>query len=195
MALSTGWPLRQACPTDEQEETFPNAGTLLKDVRLMSLAYSKQNQNSMPLHISRNWIAVTRPLSWVLMGTMITIALPAIAQSAPAPNDLTIAQASQGQSMTATTQEFVNLLSEGNFEAASQYLHPVFRQNWSPAQMQDNWQGLQEQTGAFKQFGSIEQADESVVLVSTEFENVTDTLVVIFDETQQWIVGVDFPEQ
>ncbi|MBD3882363.1 DUF3887 domain-containing protein [Phormidium tenue FACHB-886] len=132
---------------------------------------------------------VVAPLA---LGFVAATAQPSIAQTAPLAES--IAQTPSTDSMPAIAEKFVTLSSQGDFVGASQYLHPTMRQNWSPTDMENAWRTLQERTGAFQQFLSYEQAGNDVVLVSTQFENVTDDLVVIFDDTQQWIVGVDFPQ-
>jgi Protein of unknown function (DUF3887) len=124
------------------------------------------------------------------------IAAPASAQTAPlsiAP--LSIAQAAPASgSMPALAEEFVTLAAQGDFVGAWQYLHPSLRQSWSPVDMQSTWRSLQDRTGAFQQFLSYQETGDNVVLVKTQFENVTDDLVVIFDDSHQWIVGIDFPQ-
>lgn len=159
------------------------------------------------MYFSGLWMPVTlvtKPtvkLFSVLLTTAVTVAaIPAIAQpnsvqpSSGQPDRL-IAQASSAQSMPAIAEAFVTLSAQGNFVEAWQYLHPSLRETWSPVGMQSAWHNLQERTGAFKQFLSFSQSSNDVVLVNTQFENVTDDLIVIFDDSQQWIVGVDFPEQ
>jgi uncharacterized protein YfaT (DUF1175 family) len=97
--------------------------------------------------------------------------------------------------MTTLAEEFVNRIAQGDFAAASQYLHPTLRQSWSQANMQQSWESLQQRTGAFQQVVSFDQASDSVVLAQTKFANLTDDLVIIFDDSHQWIIGVDFPTQ
>jgi Protein of unknown function (DUF3887) len=119
------------------------------------------------------------------------IAAPAIAQTAP----ISIAQSAPASgSMPALAEEFVTLAAQGNFVEAWQYLHPSLRQTWSPVEMQSSWRTLQDRTGAFQQFLSYQETENNVVLIKTQFENVTDDLVVIFDDSHQWIVGIDFPQ-
>jgi hypothetical protein len=106
-----------------------------------------------------------------------------------------IAQAPQPRPITAIAEEFVNLTAKGDFVAAWQYIHPSLRTTWSPVDMQQSWHSIQDRTGAFQRFISFRQDQQSVVLVDTQFEQVTDNIIVIFDDTQQWIVGVDFPQE
>jgi hypothetical protein len=126
----------------------------------------------------------------------LAVAAPALA----APVADSIAQASPDaqvpleQSMPAIAEKFLTLSVQGDFTNAWQYLHPTLRENWSPTEMQTAWQDLQGRTGEFQQFLSYQQTDENVVLVNTQFANVTDDLIVIFDDSHQWIVGVDFPQ-
>ncbi|NJR66865.1 MAG: DUF3887 domain-containing protein [Leptolyngbyaceae cyanobacterium CRU_2_3] len=166
----------------------------------------------MPLHSSLIWILSSAKNS-ALLSLLLTTAigssiLPAIAQasslsastlpasgSTDAGSTYKVAQANQPKPMTTIAEEFMNLTAQGDFVGASQYLDPTFRQTWLPADMQQSWENLQQRAGAFRQVLSFEQADASIVLANTQFENLTDDLVIIFDDSRQWIVGVDFPEQ
>ncbi|HEY9643857.1 MAG TPA: DUF3887 domain-containing protein [Coleofasciculaceae cyanobacterium] len=152
----------------------------------------------MQLHSSLSGMSLVKFGSLLLTAAIGISALPAIAQSSPSTPSRSadeIAQASQPKPMTTIAEEFVNLAAQGDFAAASQYLHPSLRQTWSPADMQQSWENLEQRTGAFQQVLSFKQADASVVLANTKFENLTDDLVIIFDDSHQWIVGVDFPAQ
>lgn len=137
------------------------------------------------------------PSCAALLAAAIATALPTIAQPVAAQGlqPAEIAQASAAKPMTTIAEEFVNLAAKGDYAAASQYLHPTLRQNWTTQDMQRSWESLQQRTGAFQTFLGSQQADNKVVLVNTQFANVTDDLVIIFDDTEQWIVGVDFPQQ
>lgn len=106
-----------------------------------------------------------------------------------------VAQSGNREQMSAIAQDFIQMVAAGNFEGAAQFLNPNFRSSWTPAQMQENWNYLQAATGAYRQVVGTDASGGNVVLVKTEFENVTDDVVVIFDESGQTIVGVDFPQQ
>ncbi len=127
----------------------------------------------------------------LMLPCWLALPIASIAQPSITP----IAQAAQPKPMTTLAEEFVTLAAKGDFVTAWQYVHPSLRTTWSPVDMQQGWHDLQDRTGAFQQFISFRQADQSVVLVNTQFEKVTDNLIVIFDDTHRWIVGIDFPQK
>ncbi|MBW4658271.1 MAG: DUF3887 domain-containing protein [Drouetiella hepatica Uher 2000/2452] len=143
------------------------------------------------------------PFSWMALSAISASAMAAspdlLAQTPLAQTSLAqtvqLSQATPTKPMTTRAEEFVNLTAKGDFVGAWQYIHPSLRTTWSPVDMQQSWHDLQNRTGAFQQFNSFRQDDQSVVLVNTQFEKVTDNLIIIFDDTRQWIVGVDFPQE
>ncbi|MDJ0714011.1 MAG: DUF3887 domain-containing protein [Prochloraceae cyanobacterium] len=96
------------------------------------------------------------------------------------------------------SEKVVNALAARDFARARGYLHPFLKQEIFPEQVQQKWQQLLLQTGAFerqvktevRQSSSTENMD--IVLVTIEFEKVTDNLIVIFDRDKK-IIGIDFP--
>jgi Protein of unknown function (DUF3887) len=88
-------------------------------------------------------------------------------------------------------EAFVDALSKKQFERATKDLNREMKQEWSSINAQQYWQDLQKSTGKFeKRVKST--VDENLVLVTIQFDKVTEDLFVIFDE-QGNIVGVDFP--
>ncbi|HEY9627696.1 MAG TPA: DUF3887 domain-containing protein [Coleofasciculaceae cyanobacterium] len=160
--------------------------------------------NPMPQHSSIARIALMQPC---LLACAMSIALlpvkaqPTVPVSLPvslAQPALSIAQAPpvpQTRPIEAVAEEFANLIVQGDFVQAWQYIHPSLRESWSPVDMQESWHDLQDRTGAFKQFTTFREDGETVVLADTQFERISDNLVIIFDDTRQWIVGVDFPQE
>lgn len=154
------------------------------------------------------WLALSAISAYAMAASLDPLAQTLLAQTSLAQTSLAqtslaqtplnqaiqLSQATPSQPMTTRAEEFVTLAAKGDFVGAWQYIHPSLRTTWSPVDMQQGWHDLQNRTGAFQQFNSFRQDDQSVVLVNTQFEKVTDNLIIIFDDTRQWIVGVDFPQ-
>lgn len=95
-------------------------------------------------------------------------------------------------------QKVVDALATRDFASARGYLHPFLKKDIFPQQMQKEWQQLLLETGPFqrrvktqvREGSSIDNID--VVLVTIEFEKLTDKLLVIFDRDKR-IIGIDFP--
>ncbi|NJP20059.1 MAG: DUF3887 domain-containing protein [Hydrococcus sp. CRU_1_1] len=88
-------------------------------------------------------------------------------------------------------EAFVDALSEKHFDKATKDLNRDMKQEWSSINAQQYWQDLQRATGKFeKRVKST--VDDNLVLVTIQFDKVTEDLFVIFDG-QGNIVGVDFP--
>ena len=92
----------------------------------------------------------------------------------------------------------VDALAARDFASARGYLHPFLKKEIFPQQVQKKWQQLLLETGPFqkrvktqvRKGSSMDNID--VVLVTIEFEKVTDNLMVIFDRDKR-IIGLDFP--
>ncbi|MBI4784459.1 MAG: DUF3887 domain-containing protein [Oscillatoriophycideae cyanobacterium NC_groundwater_1537_Pr4_S-0.65um_50_18] len=154
----------------------------------------------MSQHSSIARIALMQPclLACALSIALLPVKAQPIAPVSLAQPALSIAQAPavpQTRPIAAVAEEFANLMVQGDFVQAWQYIHPSLRTSWSPVDMQESWHDLQDRTGAFKQFTTFREDGETVVLADTQFEKVSDNLVIIFDDTRQWIVGVDFPQE
>jgi len=95
-------------------------------------------------------------------------------------------------------RDFVVALSAGQFVTARSFLSLPKQEEFSAAALRAKWQELQRQTGSFVQVGrvlEVDRADDTrLVLVSTEFRDVTDALFVILN-TNNEIVGVNFPQE
>lgn len=93
-------------------------------------------------------------------------------------------------------RRFVQSLIEGRFLAASGLLSPELQLEIPAPTLQIKWQRLQRSTGNVQAIRKVLLAegssDQKLVLVTTEFTRLTDSLFVILDATNQ-IVGVDFP--
>lgn len=94
-------------------------------------------------------------------------------------------------------RDFVTALSAGQFVAARSFLSLPMQEDFSAASLQTQWTQLQRRTGAFvevRRVVEVDRGDEAfLVLVNTEFEEVTDSLFVILN-THNEIVGVNFPQ-
>ena len=93
----------------------------------------------------------------------------------------------------------VNSVAANDFPKARGYLHPFLKTDIFPQQVEQKWQNLLQQTGPFTKIVDVEVRPGStvdqvdVVLVTIEFEKVTDDMLVIFDDARR-IVNIDFPE-
>ncbi|NJQ98978.1 MAG: DUF3887 domain-containing protein [Hydrococcus sp. CSU_1_8] len=96
-------------------------------------------------------------------------------------------------------QEFVNALVAEDYPQARGYLHPLLKAEAFPEKVQQKWENLLKITGPYKQQVGYEVRKGSdgdgvdVVLVTLEFEKVSEDLFLVFDDQKQ-IVSVDFPD-
>jgi len=96
-------------------------------------------------------------------------------------------------------EKVVEALAAEDFARARGYLHPFLKTEIFPQEIQTKWNALQTRTGPFQRQVSTEVRsgssvdDVDVVLVTIEFEKVTDDLIFMFDDQKQ-IVGIDFVE-
>jgi hypothetical protein len=103
------------------------------------------------------------------------------------------------ESIEEIAEKFVDDLGAQDFVKVRGYMHPYLKEAILPEQIQQKWEELQTVTGRFqRRLGSkvmkgsdIDNAD--LVLVTIEFEKVTDELIVTFDRDKK-IIGVNFPE-
>ncbi|MGB3238642.1 MAG: DUF3887 domain-containing protein [Geitlerinemataceae cyanobacterium] len=124
-------------------------------------------------------------LSAVLVGGIVPPG--AIAAVAASPSVV-----AQNLDIQATAEQFVDSLAVDDIESAHNLLNPLVQKDWSEDMMQQSWQDLLAVTGEFQErLGS--QVEGQVVLVTVEFESVTNDVIVIFDESGQ-IIGFDFPK-
>ena len=95
-------------------------------------------------------------------------------------------------------EKVVDALAKRDFASARGYLHPFLKTEIFPQQVEDKWEKLLLETGSFRKrlktqtrnSSSVDNMD--VVLVTVNFEKVTDNLIVIFDNDKR-IIGIDFP--
>ncbi|HIK32389.1 MAG TPA: DUF3887 domain-containing protein [Oscillatoriales cyanobacterium M59_W2019_021] len=91
-----------------------------------------------------------------------------------------------------TAEQFVDALAAGDIESAREFLNPVVKKDWSESAMRQNWQDVLAMTGAFQNRLSS-RVENEVVIVTAQFENQTNDILVIFDESGQ-VIGFDVPE-
>jgi hypothetical protein len=93
-------------------------------------------------------------------------------------------------------RQFVEDLGKGRYVAARALLGPELQEEISAPKLQIKWQNLQRLTGDFEAVNQVLRAestlDSKLVLVTTRFRRLTDSLFVILDASNR-IVGVDFP--
>ena len=97
---------------------------------------------------------------------------------------------------TKVVQSFMDYILRGHFISARSYLSPEMQEELTPAVLQEKWQNLQKLTGNALNVSDIvlteTAGDEKLVLVTTQFTRLTDTIFVILD-TDNKIVNLDFP--
>ncbi len=92
---------------------------------------------------------------------------------------------------------FMQALSNGYFVTASSFLSERVSEEIPAPVLQRKWLALQSLTGQFQQVRKITRAESNdqmkLVIVSTQFNRLTENLFVILDDQNQ-IIGVDFPD-
>jgi hypothetical protein len=95
-------------------------------------------------------------------------------------------------------RDFVTALSRGHYISASSFLSTSLQEEISQQSLQSKWQQLQRLTGNFVRIRKVSRAENTpemkLVIVTTEFNRLTDNLFVTLDSRNQ-IIGVDFPTQ
>ncbi len=105
----------------------------------------------------------------------------------PAPAEMGVSSLSKLQ----TAEQFIDALFSNKFEQAWAYLNPLLQQEITPQQLRQRQQAFLKRVGAFQ--NRIDgQLDGNIASIKVAFSNVTDTLILIFDESGK-ITGVDFP--
>jgi len=93
---------------------------------------------------------------------------------------------------------FVTALSEGKLIEARALLSSFMQTEISPQDLLNRWKDLEKLTGSFQRIrGTVvasEGGEQQLVLVTTQFSQLTDNLFVILDPSGH-IIGVDFPEE
>ncbi|MEB3307598.1 MAG: DUF3887 domain-containing protein [Cyanobacteriota bacterium] len=95
-------------------------------------------------------------------------------------------------------EQFVKALSSGHYITARSFLTPSLQREVSTEQLQARWQGLQRETGNFLKVNRVieagSNAEQTLVLVNTTFNRLTDNLFVVLD-ANHLIFNVDFPHE
>ncbi len=92
------------------------------------------------------------------------------------------------------TQKFFDSLIKGQFEQAREYLSPNLQNYFSATDIQQQWQKILGNMGAFERYKKIRPLEffgTYTVLMSANFENIISKFVVTLNENQQ-ISAVDF---
>jgi len=93
-------------------------------------------------------------------------------------------------------KNFMEALTEGRFITASSFLSESLQAEIPQSELQRKWLNLQTITGNFQRIRRISRAERSdqmkLVIVSAQFNRLTDNLFVTLDNDNQ-IIGVDFP--
>ncbi|QPN59374.1 DUF3887 domain-containing protein [Synechococcus sp. CBW1002] len=95
-----------------------------------------------------------------------------------------------------TAVKFIEDLAAGRVLTARSLMSAAMQEEMLPAALQERWQGLQKLTGPFQRVrGSVfagRDETQQLVLVTTQFGQLTDNLFVILN-LQGQVIGVDFP--
>jgi Protein of unknown function (DUF3887) len=93
---------------------------------------------------------------------------------------------------------FVQSLVNKDYGLARGFLHPFLKAEVFPTRVQGAWENLLKRTGPVRRIVGTQVRKGSdtdgvdMVLVTIQFEKLTDTLILVFDD-QKRIVNVDFP--
>jgi hypothetical protein len=100
------------------------------------------------------------------------------------------------QAAEAVARRFVEDISQGRYVSAQALLSPELQLEIPASRLQLKWQRLQRLTGDFVAIRRVVRAestiDSKLVLVTTSFRRLSDSLFVILDSSNR-IIGVDFP--
>jgi hypothetical protein len=98
----------------------------------------------------------------------------------------------------AVVRDFITALSRGHYISASSFLSTSLQEEIDQQALQSKWQQLQRLTGNFVRIRKVSRAENTpemkLVIVTSEFNRLTDNLFVTLDSRNQ-IIGVDFPTQ
>ncbi len=98
----------------------------------------------------------------------------------------------------AVVRDSITALSRGHYISASSFLSTSLQEEINQQALQSKWQQLQRLTGNFMRIRKVSRAENTpemkLVIVTTEFNRLTDNLFVTLDSRNQ-IIGVDFPTQ
>lgn len=166
---------------------------------------------SSPRMVAETMAEQPRLLSWTLLSVrrgLNTTTVEASLQTSAGPQDLFMVLDGEGRldgyhldltdaKASQVAGDFVRALGGGHFITARSFLSLPMQEELPPAALQDRWQRLQRYTGTFQGVRRVVTADRNedsqLVLVSTEFNRVTDTLFVVLNLNNE-IVSVDFPQ-
>lgn len=102
------------------------------------------------------------------------------------------------QTIEQIAEKSVLAMAQGDLVTARDYFRPALKAEISPQQLQQKWQQLQNQAGAFQQIKQSKllrassAGDPDLVMVTIQFAKITDDLIIVFDQNKE-IVSVDFP--
>jgi hypothetical protein len=102
------------------------------------------------------------------------------------------------QLSTEVVNRFVQALINGQFVSARSFLSLAMQDELTPSVLQSKWQRLQRLTGDAIKVRHLLLADsapdQKLVIVSMDFQRLTDSLFVILNDKNE-ITGVDFPNE
>jgi hypothetical protein len=105
----------------------------------------------------------------------------------------------KNKTISEKAEEFVSALAANDFARARGNLNPALKAEVFPKRIRQGWEDLLKKTGPYKRQVKTEVQPSTspggvdLVLVTIEFEKVTDNAFILFDSNGT-IVGVDFPE-
>ncbi|MBE9182187.1 DUF3887 domain-containing protein [Oculatella sp. LEGE 06141] len=120
----------------------------------------------------------------LITATLTGVSLPVLAQQTEtAPAELPAAQADR---LTATAQEFVALLADGDYQGALQKYAPSSRASITAATLQQGWEDAVTANGDFQRLVQVEtealdsEGGDSVAIATVEFANGAQDFLVVF---------------
>ena len=122
------------------------------------------------------------------------IAIPFSQKAIAQIDQYELAKSTQSIKAQEVTQKFFDSLIAKDFERAREYLSPSLQNYLSATEIQQQWQKVLDNMGAFVQYRRIRALEFSsppTVLITANFENIISDFVVTLDDNQQ-ITAVDF---
>lgn len=119
--------------------------------------------------------------SFFLITPFLLLQLPGKGQGAFTQAGFSIAQSDLSNQRQEIAENFLDLLFNQQYEAATQYISPTLQSEFPPDVLRQKVEDFQQETGAFvSRLDS--QVEGEVVVVKLQFERGERTFIVSFDE-------------
>lgn len=139
----------------------------------------------------KNCLSALISISVLIVGT---VPAPVQSQEVEQVAQLTSVSNAQLEQAKVKAEKFINSLGNQEFERSRADLNPSLRAEWPANKIQQQWQRLLKDTGSFKKVlnsRTTEALGDYLVIVTVEFEDITNDLLVTLNGNQQ-IIALDF---